>query len=232
MVLSLSAGAHPPLDGALDDGSLSPKLSAYLAEGFGAEAGALSEAQRLTFSRFGNRLESVGYRAPKQSYLRGFSARTRLSYLSALLDRAELLKALPEYAALQSALGLSNPVDAELKVALETLARVPTVDSGALARLRQLQADGYRFTFPDLDLLIAAGQDPRLSRAVRQSRALRPQLERRLAGRAHAARTTSTLPEGPEALDVLSRLDLLRVSLILDALGSEENAATDRRLGR
>jgi hypothetical protein len=127
-------------------------------------------------------------------------------------------------------------VDTDLRVALETLRRVgPTGEAptgGApigdeeLRWIRAMQGRGYRFAFPDLDLLLEAYREPRLRRALQRPDSVRHGIELRLSKREHVARETTDLREDGAALDVLSTVDWLRISLILDSLASDEAVCT------
>jgi len=165
----------------------------------------------------------VGFPAPEESYLRALLARPRLSYLTELLERPPLLVDLPRFAALQGRLGLPPPVDTELRVALETLERVPAIRSEAVAFVRSLQAESYHFTFPNLDLLVAASQKARLQSALAgPTEALYAEIGRALTRRAHVGQETTNLPEGLESVGIFSRVDLVCIELLLESLASTE----------
>lgn len=109
-------------------------------------------------------------------------------------------------------------MDTELEAALHTLRRVPRVPAGTLAWIRELQREGYRFAFADLDLLTAAARRQELRRALERPDSLRRALRGRLDAVPHAERRTTDLAEGPESLYGLSRADLVRIDLLLRSL--------------
>ncbi|MFB6240150.1 MAG: hypothetical protein ABEJ46_01035 [Gemmatimonadota bacterium] len=169
---------------------------------------------------WGEELFRIGFSAPEQSYLRDLFAVPRTRYLERLLDRPKLLEQLPRYRGLQDRLRLGAPGDTELGRALEVLRRVPELRPGTIRWIERLRREGYRFAFADLDLLAAAADRPALRRAVERPDSIRRLVRRRLGALRHAERQTTDLPEGPEALGVLSRTDLARIDLLLGSLAS------------
>ena len=201
------------------------KLLDFLEEAFGYEAErdiVLLAPHWATLRRWGPALREAGFQAPPHSYLRRLFTRPRIDYLLDLLERPALLDELPGYLRLQRHLGLPPAVDTDLRVALETLRRVGRIGDEELQWIRALQEQGYRFAFPDVDLLLEAYRESRLRRALQRPDSVRREIERRLSGREHVARKTTDLREDEGALEVLSRVDWLRISLILDSLESDQ----------
>ena len=201
------------------------ELLDFLEEAFGYEAerdSVLLAPHWATLRRWGPALRKAGFQAPPHSYLRRLFTRPRIDYLLDLLERPALLDELPGYLRLQRHLGLPPAVDTDLRVALETLRRVGRIGDEELQWIRALQEQGYRFAFPDVDLLLEAYRESRLRRALQRPDSVRREIERRLQERQHVARQTTDLREDKGALEVLSRVDWLRISLILDSLESDE----------
>ena len=209
--------------------TIGPALEAYLRDAFGyrPERDAASlEGRMVTLANWGTELRAVGFHAPEHSYLRGLFTKRRLEYLTDLLDRPELLTRLPRYRELQEGLGLARPVDRELQVALETIARLGNVPDATPRFVRDLQGAGYRFASPDLDLLAAAVTNDTLWRAVERPDSIRAVIVRRLRRRAHVNRATTDLDEGAGSLERMSRVDFLRITVIQASLEDPETVAT------
>ncbi len=204
---------------------LPAELLDFLEESVGYEAerdSVLLAPHSAKLRRWAPAFREARFQAPPHSYLRRLFSRPRIDYLLDLLERPVLLDGLPGYLRLKRHLGLSPAVDTDLRVALQTLRRIGRIGDEELQWIRALQEQGYRFAFPDVDLLLEAYRKSRLRRALQRPDSVRREIERRLSEREHVARETTDLREDGAALEVLSRVDWLRISLILDSLESDE----------